>query len=228
MRDTRAVNRFLLAAGLRIRSNPAVSPDLCLDPHALEQAVRGALPALAGLVRGEKPGRGDPVFRAPAGPVDLYPASELDVGEWRLFVVEERATGDAGLLVDGAALVPLPGAVALGDGLQLVPLLWEGLAPLKNLVQERRPGEHRLPRGARHPLPLEPRHRRPLHDAPLARRRLGDEGARPLAHREPELHPARARLRRRRDARGAASPRSRSRSSAARSPRDTRGSRSRE
>ena len=40
MQDTRAINRFLLAAGLRIRSNPAISPDLCLDPSSLEEAVR--------------------------------------------------------------------------------------------------------------------------------------------------------------------------------------------
>ena len=42
MRDTRAINRFLLAASLRIRGNPAISPDLCLDPRALEDAVARA------------------------------------------------------------------------------------------------------------------------------------------------------------------------------------------
>lgn len=141
MRDTRAINRFLLAAGLRIRSNPAISPDLCLDPRSLEEAVRASLPALGPLVRPA----------AAAGPrastplVDLFPASELAVGPWRLFVVEERATGDAGLLVDGAVPIPLPGAVALEDGFQLVPLLWEGLAPLKNLVQEDDPASTVFP-----------------------------------------------------------------------------------
>lgn len=141
MKDTRAINRFLLAASLRIRSNPAVSPDLCLDPPALEEAVRAALPALAPLVRpGAAPG-----FRAAAGAADLFPASELPVGPWRLFVVEERATGDAGLLVDGGGPIPLPGAVSLGDGFQLVPLLWEGLAPLKNLVQEDDPASTVFP-----------------------------------------------------------------------------------
>ena len=102
MRDTRAINRFLLAASLRIRSNPAVSPDLCLDPRALEDAVRVSLPALEPLVRRAGSG-GSRAFRETAALVDLYPASELAVGPWRLFVVEERATGDAGLLVDGAA-----------------------------------------------------------------------------------------------------------------------------
>lgn len=144
MRDTRAINRFLLAASLRIRSNPAVSPDLCLDPRALEDAVRVSLPALEPLVRRAGSG-GSRAFRETAGLVDLYPASELAVGPWRLFVVEERATGDAGLLVDGAAPIPLPGAVGLGDGLQLVPLLWQALAPLKNLVQEDDPASTVFP-----------------------------------------------------------------------------------
>ncbi len=144
MKDTREINRFLLSASLRIRGNPAVSPDLCLDPRALEEAVRGALDALAPLARRSGPAP-PATFRATAGLVDLYPASELAVGPWRLFVVEERATGDAGLLVDGGPPIPLPGAVALGGGWQLVPLLWEGLAPLKNLVQEDDPASTVFP-----------------------------------------------------------------------------------
>lgn len=141
MKDTRAVNRFLLAHSLRVRSNPAVSPDLCLDPGALEEAVRSALPELAPLARALPRG----TYRAAAGLVDLFPASELAVGGWRLLVVEERATGDAGLLVDGGGPIPLPGAAALDGGFQLVPLLWEGLAPLKNLVQEDDPASTVFP-----------------------------------------------------------------------------------
>lgn len=132
MKDTRAVNRFLLGQGLRIRTNPAVSPDLCLDPRSLAEAVRAELPALTALLAG--PGAGGRVMRVRAGLVDLFPASELVASAWSLFVVEERATGDAGLLVSGGGKIPLPGAVELGDDLQLVPLLWEGLAPLKNLL----------------------------------------------------------------------------------------------
>jgi hypothetical protein len=141
MRDTRAINRFLLAAGLPIRSNPAVSPDLCLDPLSLEQAVRAELGRLESFLR--EPGAG--VLRLTAGLVDIFPASELAVGSWRLFVVEERVTGDAGLLVAGTGAVPLPGAVALAEGIQLVPLLWEGLAALKNLLLEDDPGSTVFP-----------------------------------------------------------------------------------
>ncbi len=143
MRDTRAINRFLLGLGLKIRSNPAISPDLCLDPHSLEQAVRTDLPKLLAWIRESTAGKR--AMRRSAGLVDLFPASELLVGPWRLFVVEERGTGDAGLLVEGAGPVPLPAAVPLGDGLQLVPLLWEGLAPLKNLLLADDPGSTVFP-----------------------------------------------------------------------------------
>ncbi|MBK9374378.1 MAG: hypothetical protein IPN03_11765 [Holophagales bacterium] len=143
MRDTRAINRFLLGLGLRIRSNPAISPDLCLDPQSLEQAVRTDLPQLGTFLRDAA--AGDRPVRRSAGLVDLFPASELLVGPWRLLVVEERGTGDAGLLVEGAGPIPLPAAVPLGDGLQLVPLLWEGLAPLKNLLLADDPGSTVFP-----------------------------------------------------------------------------------
>ncbi|MBK8596532.1 MAG: hypothetical protein IPN83_13315 [Holophagales bacterium] len=138
MKDTRAINRFLLGLGLRIRTNPAVSPDLCLDPQTFEAAVRAGLPGLVAFLRAKA--GGTPEMRRSAGLLDVFPASELFVGGWRLFVVEERATGDAGLLVSGGAPIPLPGAVSLGEGLQLVPLLWEGLAPLKNLLLADDPG----------------------------------------------------------------------------------------
>lgn len=143
MRDTRAINRFLLGLGLRIRTNPAVSPDLCLDVQAFEKAVRADRAGLGDFLL-EKGGGGGEMRRS-AALVDLFPASELPVGEWRLFVVEERATGDAGLLVAGGGPIPLPAAVPLGEGLQLVPLLWEGLAPLKDLVLADDPGSTVFP-----------------------------------------------------------------------------------
>src|SRR5512137_2183562 len=99
MNDTRAINRFLLANGIRIRENPAISPDLCLDPARLERAVRDTLPALSSLVRGAGQKSCGGALRIPASEVDFYPASELAVRTWRLFVVEHRETGDAGLLV---------------------------------------------------------------------------------------------------------------------------------
>ena len=80
-----------------------------------------------------------------AGGLDFFPASEIDVGPWRLFVVEDRASGDAGLLVDGTDALPVTGAIALGGELQLLPLRWDGLAALKNLVQKHDPGSTVFP-----------------------------------------------------------------------------------
>jgi len=145
MKNTKAINDFLLANGIRIRSNPAISPDLCLDPPALEAGARAALAALQDLVRvGRSRPRGEGV-RVAAAALDFFPDSELDLGRWRFFVVEDRATGDAGLLVDGTDALPVAGVVPLGGGLQLLPLRWDGLAALKNTVQSHDPGSTAFP-----------------------------------------------------------------------------------
>jgi tagaturonate epimerase len=136
LKDTTAINRFLIEHGIRIRTNPAISPDLCLDPAGLERAVRGAAAALEALLRAERETGVRPLA---AGRVDLYPASELCLAGSRAFVVEERETGDAGLVVSGAAPAALASRVSLGPGLELVPLLFENLAPLKNLLLEADP-----------------------------------------------------------------------------------------
>lgn len=130
MTDTRAINRFLLENGFRIRENPAISPDLCLDPAGLERAVRGELPRLLALLGGPPAG----TIAVAAGGVDFFPASALELGRWRCFVVEERGTGDAGLLAAGEEPYPAGGVVALAPGLQLVPLLYDNLVVLKNLA----------------------------------------------------------------------------------------------
>jgi hypothetical protein len=145
MKTTKAVNDFLSANGIRIRSNPAISPDLCLDEQALERAARAALPALRDLARMALRGRRHPGGRVAAGGIDFHPASELAVDRWRFFVVEEHESGDAGLLAAGADALPLAGALALGGELQLLPLRWDTLAPLKNLIQRHDPGSTVFP-----------------------------------------------------------------------------------
>jgi hypothetical protein len=139
VKDTGAINEFLLSAGLRIRNNPAISPDLCLDPPAFERAVRAALPELGAFVQQPRSLGGDGSARVALGSLDLFPASELAVGGWRFFVLEERGSGDAGLLIEGADTAPLPGAIPLTPALHLVPLRWDGLAACKNLVQKHDP-----------------------------------------------------------------------------------------
>jgi hypothetical protein len=145
MKTTSAINGFLLANRIRIRSNPAISPDLCLDPAALEGAARTALPVLKDLVRAAKDELRSADPRVAADRLDFYPASRLDAGRWRFFVVEDRSSGDAGLLVDGPDALPVPGAVALGEGFQFLPMLWSGLAALKNLVQSHDPASTVFP-----------------------------------------------------------------------------------
>jgi hypothetical protein len=145
MKTTSAINGFLLANGIRIRTNPAISPDLCLDPAALEGAARTALPVLKDLVRAAKNEIRSAQLRVAADRLDFYPASRLDAGRWRFFVVEDRSTGDAGLLVDAPDALPVLGAVALGEGFQLLPMLWGGLAALKNLVQKHDPTSTAFP-----------------------------------------------------------------------------------
>lgn len=133
--STTAVNDFLLEHAIRIRDNPAVSPDLCLDAAELERSVRAALPELLRLARAGEAFRRGLGYATAAADVDFFPASELRLGDSLAFVVERRETGDGGLLVDGAA-PPLEGTVALDERLFLVPLLWRNLALLKNLVQQ--------------------------------------------------------------------------------------------
>ena len=139
MKSTAAINRFLLDNQIRIRDNPAVSPDLCLDPAGLERAVRGALTGLKRLAEPSGAQRRAPCAVAAVDGVDFFAASELDVGGCRVFVVEQRITGDAGLLAVGGPPLRLEGAVTLEPGWQLLPLLWANLAGLKNLLQERDP-----------------------------------------------------------------------------------------
>jgi hypothetical protein len=145
MTSTAAINKFLLDNGIRIRDNPAISPDLCLDPGSLAQAARRALPQLRQVARAgrrDAAGTGGP---ATAGELDVFPASELVAGGSRFLAIEDRATGDAGMLVEGGDDLPLIGTVRLDPRLQLLPLRWAGLAALKNLLQRDDPGSTVFP-----------------------------------------------------------------------------------
>jgi hypothetical protein len=147
MTDTRAINRFLLDNGIRIRQNPAISPDLCLDPAGLERAVRAELAALQALLAGGAPAG---TLAVATGGIDFFPASDLDLGRWRCYVVEERLTGDGGLLAAGQQPFPAEGVVTLAPGVQLVPLRYDNLVALKNLALAHDPESTAFPvaRGA--------------------------------------------------------------------------------
>ena len=174
MKTTRAINDFLLANGIRIRSNPAISPDLCLDPAALEGAARAALPVLKGLVRGAKDeprahdasGRGRsprllPGLRARRRTLALL--RRRGPRERRRRPPRGRRRRAAGARGGRAGRgLPAPAAAVGRAGRAQEPR------------PEARPGEHGLPGGAGNPGSIEPGDRRPLHDAPLAGSGLGD------------------------------------------------------
>jgi hypothetical protein len=116
-----AINSFLVENGLRISSNPCVSPDFCLDWPTLR----------ARLVAGE------------GGGILVHPKSGFSTaaGAWSL--IEDIGTGDcAWRLVptglDDAAKALADGARS-GDGAVHFPATWENLLRLKNLIQEHDP-----------------------------------------------------------------------------------------
>jgi len=119
---TSPINRFLVENGLRIASNPCVSPDFCLDWPALRDAL----------------GRGEQLRE--------YPKSHFTTkaGAWSL--VKDPVTGDcAWVLAAGGAKEPLAEGVTLGDGRQAFPATYANLLTLKNLVQEADPGSTIFP-----------------------------------------------------------------------------------
>lgn len=121
----RPINQFLLQHGLRISSNPCISPDFCLDWSSLSDALR------------HRPGT-----------LHLWPKSSFRTaaGEWHL--IEDRSTGDcAWELRLNAGVAPHEG---LAHGLELpsatyYPATWENLLHLKNLVQAHDPASTLFP-----------------------------------------------------------------------------------
>ena len=103
----RPINRFCLDHDLRIASNPAISPDACLDWPALSAALIN-------------------------GTVCTLPQSRIETthGSFEL-AIDAR---DDHAWVGGTA--PLAEGVALADGRQAYPANWENLLVMKNLIQE--------------------------------------------------------------------------------------------
>ena len=124
-----AINRFLLGNNLRIRANPCVSPDFCLDRPGLSKQVRDR-------------GQGDVAF---------YEKScfETAEGTWTLF---EDATGDCGWLLEASASPDVSRVLADGlvweRGRAIFPATFFNLLHLKNLVQEHNPASTIFPTAA--------------------------------------------------------------------------------
>ncbi len=123
-----AINRFLLEHHLRIRGNPCVSPDFCLDWTALRER----------LARGEA--------------VKEWPKSRFATaaGQWTL--LEDEATGDCAWRLDARSGEDAPDAladgVALKGGAKAFPATFANLLVLKNLIQEHDPASTIFPSAA--------------------------------------------------------------------------------
>jgi hypothetical protein len=123
-----AINRFLMRNGLRLSTNPCISPDFCLNWDALEIKVR----------------------RAGENGLRRHPKSTFETAEgtWTLF--EDPANGDCGWEVIESTTRPsaapregfaIPGAI-------YHPATWENLLGIKNQVLEHDPGSTIFPTAA--------------------------------------------------------------------------------
>jgi hypothetical protein len=110
------INEFLLQHRLRIRENPCISPDFCLDWGAL----LGDLRTGSGLVQ--------------------HPRSRFRLEAGELELVENAAGDHAWVLVGPGPLELLEGGAALDGGRVAFPATWANLLRLKNLVLDADPG----------------------------------------------------------------------------------------
>jgi len=112
------INRFLLEHGLRITSNPCISPDFCLDWPALSARL------LSGAA------------------VTRHPHSQVETGFGRFSLVEDEAGDHAWLLtpsVNRAAAEALSDGIRLASGEVAFPATWTNLLRMKNLLLEHDP-----------------------------------------------------------------------------------------
>jgi hypothetical protein len=123
-----AINRFLLEHNLRIRGNPCVSPDFCLDWPALRER----------LARGEA--------------VKEWPKSRFATAAGQWVLLEDEATGDCAWRLDALSGEDAPDAladgVALKGGSKAFPATFANLLVLKNLIQEHDPESTIFPSAA--------------------------------------------------------------------------------
>lgn len=124
---TPAINTFLVSNGLRIATNPCVSPDACLDWAELAATLK-----------------------AGAG-VRWYPKSgfKTAAGVWEL--AESVVTGDVAWVFTptaGDAAPTLEGGVALAEGRVAFPATYANLLTMKNLVLEHDAGATIFPTAA--------------------------------------------------------------------------------
>lgn len=119
------INHFLVSNGLRISTNPCVSPDFCLD-----------WPALAGKLR-----TGD-------ADVKVCEKSRFATKAGEFVLLEDAATGDCAWRLAARAPQCLEEGETLTDGATVFPATWANLLKLKNLAQEHDAGATIFPTAA--------------------------------------------------------------------------------
>ena len=114
----RPINTFLLNNNIRISNNPCISPDFCLDWHALRSKLTDAS-------------------------VKERPNSRFDTAAGRWTLLEDETTCDCAWKLEPRAnangSTALEDGVPLGNGHFAFPATWENLLRLKNAVQEHAP-----------------------------------------------------------------------------------------
>jgi hypothetical protein len=124
-----AINRFLLGNNLRIRTNPCVSPDFCLDWPGLHKQAR----------------------EGKQGDLTFYEKSRFETahGKWTLF---EDAVGDCGWLLEASTPKDvnevLADGIAVKPGHAIFPATFSNLLRLKNFIQEHNPASTIFPTAA--------------------------------------------------------------------------------
>ena len=106
----RPINRFCLNHDLRIATNPAISPDACLDWPQLSQSLC-------------------------AGTVQVIALSRVATTHGD-FALAADAHGDHAWVGPVGREAPLHSGVALPDGRHAYPASWKNLLVMKNLIQE--------------------------------------------------------------------------------------------
>ena len=107
------INRFLVSNGLRISTNPCVSPDFCLDWPALVAKLR-----------------------AGGADVKVCEKSRFATEAGEFVLLEDAATGDCAWRLAARAPQSLEEGEILADGTTIFPATWANLLKLKNLAQE--------------------------------------------------------------------------------------------
>jgi hypothetical protein len=114
----RPINKFLLDNNIRISTNPCISPDFCLDWHALRSKLT------------------EPSVKE-------RPNSRFDTAAGRWTLLEDEMTCDCAWKLEprtaAAGSTVLEDGVPLGNGHFAYPATWDNLLRLKNALQEYAP-----------------------------------------------------------------------------------------